>query len=173
MCTYAKTGWYLDANSNACLTECPYGYYEDSDTRTCKACYEEGCIDCSSATKCTECDPTVPYYLLSGDCYEICPSGTFADDKDCTYCSDPCEECYGPDSDNCDVCKTKYFYRNTCIDPCLDGEWANTDTKTCDNCHETCQTCSAGGETDCKTCDPADDLWKRKDLGTCVDDCGI
>lgn len=49
----------------------------------------------------------------------------------------------------------------------------NDSTQTCDNCHHTCLTCTCKGRTynDCKSCDPADHLWLRKDLNTCVEDC--
>lgn len=44
---------------------------------------------------------------------------------------------------------------------------------TCDNCHDTCQTCTTGAYNDCTSCDPEDNLWLRKDLQECVEDCGV
>jgi len=33
-------------------------------------------------------------------------------------------------------------------------------------------TCTGAAAADCKTCDATADLWLRKDLSECVDDCG-
>jgi len=53
VCTSCKEHHYLNP-SGSCTTECPIGYFKDSDSKICGKCHVD-CYSCSSFFECTSC----------------------------------------------------------------------------------------------------------------------
>lgn len=93
--------------SGRCIGECPTGQYFDYDTMSCKAC-GNNCLNCLNANSCSLCAADSSM-TNSGDCYFDCPPGTYyeqtVDGTFCYNCHSSCEQCSGPEIDDCLSCK--------------------------------------------------------------------
>ena len=147
VCTSCLDGYYLDGQTcEKCLSSCetcysgnPYycytcskGFYKYQES-TFAVIYAGQCKPCGSLTNCGECTSNCTDDIL--DKYKDCKFK-------CTKCADnfyydfesnqfsPCDPlckvCYGPNSNECEVCNDNFFLEGT----------------ECVGCDPSCQTCS-------------------------------
>ncbi|XP_048360333.1 proprotein convertase subtilisin/kexin type 5-like [Sphaerodactylus townsendi] len=144
-----------------CLLECPEGFFAEDGICTvcsqlCKTCKGNAtwCQSCETPLfleqseckhACSEkhfaadgvlCEP--PFFLHNQSCLHDCPSGFFDDTIRCFQCHESCEECEGPDSDDCTKCLEDTFvlYNNECIDECPEGTYYEEKRKACQEMKE-------------------------------------
>ncbi len=174
----------LEAGCTPGSVDCPpcqTGYYNDTQTNTCKKC-SIACLDCEgAATNCTSCDSG---YALDtyGYCRE-CPLGCAT----CQYNSDGefvCLDCnYGfvKNGSYCSSCKQAFMFCQVCtLDSCLScpkGFYMLSSTA-CDSCGavlEGCQECNVSSV--CLACKPPYKLNATSGLCQCpvigCKDCSI
>ena len=61
----------------------------------------------------------------------------------CDMCDFLCQTCFGPKSDNCCSCSSKYFFnQGSCIALCPKGKYADVTTRRCDKCNCSCKECN-------------------------------
>ena len=78
---------------------------------------------------------------------------------DCQACDIACEDCTGPNANECSNCKANYalLNGNTCTTDCGAGKWNNIATKVCTACLSNCGSC-----TDATTCDACEATYYKK-----------
>ena len=95
-------------------TACPKGTWPDPDTRKCLKC-AENCVEChgSGADQCTQCNPNIAHFGLSGGRCQ-CLEGFFQAKDDtkgaavvCKACHESCSKCASSGSDQCLACKNQ------------------------------------------------------------------
>ncbi|KAK7573323.1 hypothetical protein V9T40_010514 [Parthenolecanium corni] len=134
-----------------CLQQCPEGYFENTEERTCVPC-ESNCASCQDRPDhCTSCHHNL--VLSDNKCLAACPPNTYESDS-CGSCYANCETCTGPAESNCTTCKSGFFeLSNKCHASCPLGFYGDSKRRecvpcvpNCDVCHNngTCVTCSAG-----------------------------
>lgn len=151
--TICMSGQYYNPLNGTCVTVCPSNYYQNIYSRTCEKCAST-CQECyGTPTTCIGCISTAsnPQYFYGGNCYSICPDGTYADGFNCSAC-DPnafCATC-SVTGTNCTSCafdsinnQEKYLDQpgyGTCINACpTTGTFTISDlinkicVQTCDN----------------------------------------
>jgi hypothetical protein len=153
--TCPEPDWGI-VDTNVCCSSCTNSneFGDVSDNRICKTC-DISCLTCSgTATTCTSCTP--PLYLTRSFC--LCPnSNEYVDTSDnnlCKTCDSSCQTCFGT-ATTCTSCVSpRYLSTSNCIDACIDPQWGNNSTRTCDN---TCTGINEFGDVSdnriCKTCD--------------------
>ena len=129
-CFSCAQGNYLYSGNNTCLRSCPDGYYADSTTLTCKACfsissitgrYNRSCKTCSgpSQNECLSCFSPSLYNPKFHTCQSSCScQGSFYYDsiqQACGSCSASCDFCTGPNESDC-------IYTDAVNYTCLGGE---------------------------------------------------
>jgi proprotein convertase subtilisin/kexin type 5 len=73
--------------------------------------------------------------------------------KNCRDCDKYCNECFGPNSNQCTSCKTDYFLDGTtCSLSCPLNKYKDSRSNTCTNCDSFCLTCTGPSNNDCKEC---------------------
>ena len=108
-----------NSSGGFCLDTCPTEKYVPSGTN-CLDCYDT-CLTCNgvSSSDCLSCEDN--YFLSSGMCRYVCPSGTFPESstKTCNACDGSCTFCFGPTIDNCTGCIDGLVLNNfTCTSSC-------------------------------------------------------
>ena len=200
-CTGCPAGSFLYSVNGSCLLNCPsIGFWEDSSSHTCKACYQytaasptdNTCVSCSGSNpnNCLSCNSTTFLDQTTNTCTFNCPIGYYGDTatnicKPC-YSSDKdlmktCKTCSGPNENNCLSCSYPNFYyaiNNTCLASCPDGWYSNSVLNSCIQCYQnvppstwgTCATCSGTTYNNCDSCLSSDYFY---DLAshTCVTSC--
>lgn len=131
-----------------CVSTCPTQYYAGANSQ-CLACFET-CGSCTSAAQngCVTCASGL--YLLSGYCYQNCPSKYFANGLVCSQCSSSCATC--SNATTCDTCATGFFQNQQCLTTCPDGYFGNAISKQCTPCNAACTTCTGSKITQCGGC---------------------
>ncbi|XP_067930070.1 epidermal growth factor receptor-like isoform X2 [Watersipora subatra] len=164
-----------------CVSECPKDdekqmYKYPDKFNVCQPCHPNCIEGCSGPENlvgpngCSKCAVSV----LSDDETEVvhclnetqtCPSGYFTSrnppevlshlkgEKVCIKCHELCEECEARGTIYCNKCK-HYKYGDRCVKSCPSGgHYADSDTKTCETCHQTCRTgCTGPTNWDCLHC---------------------
>ncbi|XP_038221836.1 furin-like protease 2 [Zerene cesonia] len=145
-----------------CLQQCPDGYYEDSDTSTCRPCAVH-CSTCSEkADACTSCEHHLVLY--NGTCTASCPPSTYeTDDYNCAKCHPTCDTCVGPGAAQCVTCHpSNYILDGRCVNACPNGYYADKKRKECLKCPVGCTNCLS---TFCLSCDTN---WALNKKGKCL-----
>lgn len=115
----------------------------------------ESCSTCAGPGQdsCLSCAPGLLYVTDLGLCLQRCPDGYFEDvtKNACIGCQGNCASC--PEGPNiCSSCDHHLIlHNNTCITSCPEKTF-ETDDSMCESCHDSCETCTRGGESDCVTC---------------------
>ncbi|XP_065224139.1 furin-like protease 2 [Planococcus citri] len=133
-----------------CLQQCPEGYFENQEERTCVPC-ESNCASCQDRPDhCTSCHHNL--VLSDNKCLATCPLNTYETDSyRCEPCSPNCETCTGP-SDNCTTCKIGFFeLGKKCYEKCPAGYYGDSKRRECLLCPPNCLECDTTG-IKCKTC---------------------
>ena len=123
---------------NTCASDCPSGYFDNSGV--CTICYSL-CAACNGVTNknCTSCNGSL-YFDNNGACVAICEDGYFqGSDNTCLQCDNVTASCLtcATSSTNCITCPvgqfklTAYDGTSTCENSCGDGNYVQSDNKTC------------------------------------------
>ena len=200
-CTGCFSGSFLYSANGSCLQSCPtIGFWGDSSSHTCTACYEytaasptdNTCVSCygSNPTNCLSCNSTTFLDQTTNTCTFNCPTGYYGDTatnicKSC-YSSDTdimkaCKTCSGPNQNNCLSCSSPNYYyptNDTCLASCPDGWYSNPVLNVCVQCYQnvppstwgTCATCSGSAYNNCNTCLSLDYFYDPVSH-TCVTSC--
>ncbi|KAL2092601.1 hypothetical protein ACEWY4_012399 [Coilia grayii] len=148
-CLSCKQGRFLI--NNACLKQCPDGYYGDDDDYVCEQCHAS-CHTCSGrhSTECLSCPE--PLFQFGHSCLTTCESGYYGSNGTCQHCDHTCDECLGSSS-HCISCKDGYFLLDSqCVYLCPDQYYPHKADHTCQRCHPTCKTCADSGALECTSC---------------------
>ena len=77
-----------------------------------------------------------------------------------SLCHDSCASCLGPSETDCLSCKQntelKFLANNKCYTKCPDGFYTSSNNNKCEQCYETCSTCTGYGDNEfsmkCSSC---------------------
>ena len=85
-------------------------------------------------------------------CFETCIDGFYAEDGKCRRCSENCLSCLNQDV--CSSCKAPFFLDFTkCVLQCPEGQYGDTNSRKCQPCDPSCQTCMDGARNNiCRSC---------------------
>ncbi|XP_078676901.1 cysteine-rich with EGF-like domain protein 2-B isoform X2 [Branchiostoma floridae x Branchiostoma belcheri] len=150
----------------ALCEQCTNDHYEEYKNTThvsCKACHYGCNITCKGPglENCLACHKGWNYVEGSGcidvdECNEKlrpCPKGMYCINivggHKCFQCNEACEECFGPEANECRKCRENHVL--------LEGS--------CEECHELCTGCTGLGPENCVKCKPPADMVD----GTCID----
>lgn len=146
-----------------CLQQCPEGYYENFDQRTCVPC-EANCASCQDRPDfCTSCDHHL--VMHNHTCLASCPDHTYeTDDYNCAPCHSSCDSCSGPGEDQCITCRPGHFALagSKCPQECPEGWYADKKRRECLPCQPGCTSCNSGL---CNSCSAG---WKLNKKSRCV-----
>ncbi|KAL4451032.1 hypothetical protein ABPG74_021354 [Tetrahymena malaccensis] len=140
--------------NNQCLTQCPQGYYANSQN-ICQLCPNNlNCASCQNSTQCQTCKNG--YYMSSNQ---------NSQQQVCLPCDPACKLCTGPTSLNClgclagqsacNNCAVGYFQDGqTCFQMssqsiCSKSTFPNYDKQICQSCPTNCLTCNQYACTSC------------------------
>ena len=179
-CLKCNNGFFLYPSPlGQCLQRCPDGYWPNSGTGTCDACWINTynatnpftCKTCASGAwsiQCTACNSgSYLYPSPEGQCVYPCPDGYWADTDTgiCQPCWSSavqpysCATCTNAQSIHCLTCKPgTFFYQGQCVNPCPDGYWGDTSVSQCRECWSSnitpfsCKTCDAETSSNCTSC---------------------
>ncbi|KAG9486782.1 proprotein convertase subtilisin/kexin type 5 isoform X1 [Eleutherodactylus coqui] len=155
-CTACKPGYYLNEETNSCITNCPDGFYLNENKNLCRKCHEN-CKTCTSADNCTECRPGLS--LQGTRCLISCDDGKYFSNvkKECEPCHRSCATCSGPGIDNCINCAKEIFFEDgRCTLSCGSQYYMAPPKangfKTCKRCDGSCLSCGGPGDRNCTSC---------------------
>lgn len=139
-CVSCKDGKFL--LNGECLTECPSGYYLDSEE--CLPCLYP-CATCESLHVCLTCLPA--YHIVEDHCaLTDCRETTYEDNSLCLPCSKACLTCYGSTNTECVECNYPEGYvrkDGVCqLITCMEGMYQ--DEGQCKLCGNLCKSCVNG-----------------------------
>ncbi|KAL4482199.1 hypothetical protein ABPG72_017980 [Tetrahymena utriculariae] len=163
-CNY---GYFL--YSNACIANCPQGYFANTDTNVCVKC-DSACKLCQDLTinKCSSCadgyvltqpSSCLPCSQFLNNC-TICSSQT-----NCLKCSQNFIQYQGQCIATCDQSKGLYTQNNQCkpcVSPCIQctsatncilcGDGFILSGNGCVPCNQLCLTCNGTSDKNCSSC---------------------
>ncbi|XP_073526785.1 proprotein convertase subtilisin/kexin type 5 isoform X1 [Phyllobates terribilis] len=155
-CTACKPGYYLNEETNSCISNCPDGFYLNENKNLCRKCHEN-CKTCTSADNCTECRHGLS--LQGSRCLISCDDGKYYSivKKECDPCHRSCATCSGPGIDNCLNCAKEMFFEDgRCALSCGSQYYMAPPKangfKTCKRCDGSCLSCSGPGDRNCTSC---------------------
>ncbi|KCV68145.1 TKL protein kinase [Fonticula alba] len=160
-CAVCDASCALCAGSAAACQVCAAGFRWTASppaaggTGSCTAC-AAGCSSCTAA-RCLACEDGL---LLDrqGACVSACPAGTYATDESCQPCDVSCAACAGGRADQCTGCGAGLELVEvgpavgTCESNCLEGQYRDTSSNACTDCHAACATCNGPSDKDCWRC---------------------
>ena len=152
--------------STACLIDCEFGTYLDSDSRcaqcdasctngcryavVCNQCDDRLCSECSEYDTCTQCVDNAEFGADGCEC--VTGFSYLPNDASCGSCIDHCKQC--STSTTCDIC--------------IDGYHIDQDGK-CAECDPRCAHCETASNTNCTSCSPGNSLFPNDPV--CEADC--
>ncbi|ELT87216.1 hypothetical protein CAPTEDRAFT_221897 [Capitella teleta] len=153
-CQSCRADLFLTSHGD-CLPHCRQHEFTRGDQ--CLDCHST-CASCHgpNATQCLGCHGNT--YLHQGRCLATCPDAFFTLGNQCHPCELPCVNCVAVGAENCLTCVDGYSYEDgVCIRTpnkadCLANEFYREDTKTCESCDSSCETCSGEGSHHCLSC---------------------
>ncbi|MEE6459413.1 hypothetical protein FKM82_000626 [Ascaphus truei] len=155
-CTACKPGYYLNEESNICITNCPDGFYLNENKNLCRKC-NENCKTCTSEQTCIECRHGLS--LQGSRCAVSCEDGKYYSfhKKECEPCHRSCATCAGPGIDSCINCTEDFSFEDgRCVVTCNAGYYFAQSKangyKTCKKCDASCLECTGPGEKECTNC---------------------
>ncbi|XP_063242489.1 furin-like protease 2 [Bacillus rossius redtenbacheri] len=140
---------------SSCVGRCPPRSHAAADG-TCLPCHES-CDTCAGAghDACLTCAPAHLRAADLGVCLQQCPDTYYEDYErgECVPCEPTCASCREAPG-RCASCEQRLvLHGDTCLAACPAGTH-ETEDRRCAPCHESCETCSGGGEGRCVTCRP-------------------
>ncbi|XP_038058391.1 proprotein convertase subtilisin/kexin type 5-like isoform X2 [Patiria miniata] len=150
-CTECNTGDILQ--DGACIKNCLAGYFKDSND-DCLTC-SYGCDHCTEEDNCVQCQSE--FVLVDGTCKQGCIDGSYEHEGSCLSCHSLCETCIGGGPKDCTSCKLmeadlRYLLEGACVPFCPEGQYEDQQTLKCEECDETCRTCSGSEVNNCQSC---------------------
>jgi len=138
-----ETLLFIKGDENACLDECPMGYFKNTKKRICEKC-QDNCKVCANGDSCIACDER--FYLFDKKCFKNCPEGYGIIEHSCQKCTDEnCAKCLDNDNTKCKKCLAgKFLLWDKCVDP----EQCYKHHKYPDKAENKCRRC----EGKCKVC---------------------
>ena len=167
---------YYHLHDGDCKDDCPKGTYLDESDNTCKPCTPNHCIECSSATNCTECENLFP---LHNNACGSCPDDHWNNNNVCEECLEGCIEC--TNATECTKCEAGLRLvdkdaeesndADHCTPNCDDGygEVTISEVENCSKCTDSnCLQCN--GDVDvCKKCNSSTYLHEGECKSECPD----
>lgn len=152
-----STSIYSILQGETCLTECPFNYSYDPETKTCVKCVSS-CLECElwDTSKCKSCSESFPYYIKENmQCLENCPISKYANEASvCLDCSSDCRTCETR-ANKCTSCNIngnyQFLYNNQCYEKCP-GNTITQSSYKCIDCSPSCKTCQ-DKPTYCTSCE--------------------
>lgn len=185
-CGFSSLGYQLFLHSdNVCYQTCPWGYFGNTNAKTCDSCSGtcDGCV--SSSTNCINCASSSYFRVIgSNACTNSCGTGLYGDSTTglCTVCPIGCKACSESSSVvSCSECKpvagVKYYLDSNdglCKSTCPALYYGGKDSSNnpiCDSCHNSCATCNGTANTNCLSCSGSNYLAYQgtKCVTTCDD----
>lgn len=162
-CEKCKDGEYLYKNK---CGPCPTGTFIDG--LKCTDC-DLHCDKCENKNSCIKCE--TGYYLeKDGTCVKKCADGEIPINGKCKDCTaENCKECVDNDTTKCKTCLPGFYYNpktKKCVSPCPDGTFKSDATGRCEDCDESCKTCS-----NANSCDKCPNGKVLNPDGSCKDNC--
>lgn len=157
-CSSCLPKFYLFANSsgNACLTDCPAGYFADARSGWCSRCLST-CSACVATNNCTQC--AAGYTLSNG----VCQNQTT-----CLTSLSNCQSCNNQSCLRCVQPFLLYINRNTgvssCLSTCPTGYYSSVFT--CEACNSSCTTC-VNTPNSCSQCQSGLYLYGQSCVAIC------
>lgn len=149
-CKYYQKGTqcvdFCDISNDDCRKGCPSTMFEENGK--CFRC-DEQCSGCHgpSANNCTFCKHVKNDYT----CVQMCPDSKYPHLGECTPCPGSCTcGCSATDGHDCNECSSSDDDNSNII--CEVGYFYNSDTISCNICHEECADCYGPGPDQCKSC---------------------
>ncbi|KAL4508008.1 hypothetical protein ABPG72_021381 [Tetrahymena utriculariae] len=197
-CINCAQGYYSNSQNKSCVVLCPDGTYADFQSMQCLPC-DSTCATCNSgsSSSCLSC--LLPSVLYNSQCIQNCPNSLYKDldlkqcvsdctarfpnkysnksDMTCQYCNPYCQQCSGPLSTQCIICKNPYLKFNTsCLSQCqkgtyFDSQKANSNDNDCKQCDPACLDCYGPTSNSCVTCNPNLYTLKQNDFIQCLLEC--
>ncbi|KAL4473929.1 hypothetical protein ABPG74_022793 [Tetrahymena malaccensis] len=129
-----NVGYYL--YSNACITNCPNGFFANTKTNVCVMCNQacKQCLD-STVNQCSSCADG--YVLIQPS--SCLPCSQFL--NDCAVCSS---------TTNCLKCQNLILYQGQCVTKCDQSKGLYTYNNQCKPCQSPCIQCTSA--TNCILC---------------------
>ncbi|KAL4489764.1 hypothetical protein ABPG72_022404 [Tetrahymena utriculariae] len=164
-----------DISTNSCNSTCPQGTYPDGSTNICSNC-DANCATCYGGTSsnCLTCNLPLSYQKSTSECISSCTSGQYLDTNtnNCTQCDSSCLNCFGGSKKQCVDCQLpRYFQKLTtsCELQCQPNQYGNSKTAMCEQCDNSCATCSGPSNNQCLSCENS--LFYLQTSGACVSNC--
>lgn len=138
-----ETLLYIKGDENACLGECPMGYYKNKQKRICEKC-QANCKVCANGNSCITCNER--FYLFEKNCVDTCPKGYGVIEHSCEKCTDEfCSKCHNNDNTKCKECLPGKFLL---YEKCVDADICFKHSKYPDKIKNKCKRCDGK----CKVC---------------------
>nr|Q9NJ15.1 RecName: Full=Proprotein convertase subtilisin/kexin type 5; AltName: Full=Proprotein convertase PC6-like; Short=aPC6; Flags: Precursor [Branchiostoma californiense]AAF26301.1 proprotein convertase aPC6B isoform [Branchiostoma californiense] len=151
--------------------ECEDGDYYDRSKQRCRHCHDS-CATCHGrhSGQCLSCHEGNYFVEDEGTCSEECGQGYYKDEEErkCLDCSADCLTCQ-VSADHCTSCDDEdglKLFENTCVAQCSEGRYMD-ENDVCQDCDDSCDTCTGPDATDCVTCADEDLLQESQ----CVESC--
>ncbi|XP_036436898.1 proprotein convertase subtilisin/kexin type 5 [Colossoma macropomum] len=159
-CSSCKPGYYLDEETNSCVTRCEDGYYLDHEENMCRKCSEK-CVKCTSSSICTECPEGTS--LIGNKCQKSCEAGTYYSEQSdaCELCHAACATCAAAGLESCNRCADEYLMEEwRCMPSCSQGFYPSQSRldntgptqNFCRRCDASCLVCIGPGKGNCTVC---------------------
>ncbi|XP_068561703.1 proprotein convertase subtilisin/kexin type 5 [Cebidichthys violaceus] len=154
---------------DGCYKNCPAKTYSVEEEMTCVPC-DDNCVSCDEH-ECYWCETDL--FLSEGRCVSACPDGFYGDEdtNDCEECDSACVTCDGPERDDCRSCdEGKMLETGECVsdrEVCPIKTFRSDDGE-CENCHQSCASCSGEEKNQCTKCAKG---WFLTSQQTCVLKC--
>ena len=191
-CDNEKGYYFKEDENNNCFdkTNIIKGYYFSESQNIFKKCNNR-CAFCTgegteTSSNCIECNNEENYHfdpIKLNHCRkieELESSNYYVDINDDTFklCNDSCLTCYGPNNDNCNSCDGNNFFEvenfiNRCLElseiPINYYKIETSNKYKYYKCHESCKTCSEGGNLKCDECNIEEGYYPVEDKeGYCL-----
>ncbi|CAK76405.1 unnamed protein product (macronuclear) [Paramecium tetraurelia] len=171
--SHCDFGSYTGYNSTHYCRPTEYVKFDSiTQSHSCQACNQIGCLECISESVCTRCEfsDSLQFYLDQGEC--ICYPSQYLSTNQCLKCNQYCESCFGSDYDQCYSCNPDFHrsiskfkcqclvgfyddgYNLECVPIC--GDQLIVDGEDCDdgnsNPFDGCDQCKYKCQDECQNC---------------------
>ncbi|KAG1656190.1 Proprotein convertase subtilisin/kexin type 5 [Nymphon striatum] len=171
-CQACRNNAYLKQDDMSCVETCPPGFYAYKEMGICILC-EAQCKTCSkSPHHCDTCADglvqVADHVKIHDDIHAVqftatiilnaCSAWNAVEESKielnfnlkCESCSPSCDECYGPQQNQCLSCRPGEFLGNEeCKSYCDNSYYADLSDRVCYLCHSGCKTCK---NNSCDSC---------------------
>lgn len=149
---------------------CPSG--KRLQSTTCVDCAGLNCETCDASGNCTSCPSNFEMGLEGKNCYFNCPEGYYYNvtDQSCKRCHKSCQDCVGPEDNQCNKCLSiginPSLSNGVCLYQCSNSTFLDkTSIYKCSNCGEFCVQCT--NANNCTNCSSG----KKMHGGKCYEYC--